>query len=349
MRLHRQAVRLITPPHKQAGVALITAILLVALATALAAKLAWDNQISMRRTESTLSLEQARLFALGAETGAILLLQEDSNLDADYWSEELKNEIWGSSVGPLELQNGIDETVLGVLQFQTFDAHARFNLNNLVQYNGLDAVAEEQLINLIEILSKKPEYRELNISTTLVDNIIDFIDSDTVPHKSGVEDGSYTSLEIPYRPPNNYLINLSELRTVFGVTEEIYEVLKNYVTVLPPGWCGGAAGNTTTGINFNSADVDVIQALGTGANPISPGDAESWVSQREATPFEDISEVTGLPQDIIGGGYAAVNSNCFEVIAQVNVGSSVMYMYSLLDRGGPNGEIITRIRTFDIE
>jgi type II secretory pathway component PulK len=275
------------------------------------------------------------------------LLREDSNLDADYWNPELNAEVWGTFVGPLEI--GIDEIALGSLQFQTSDAHARFNLNNLVQFDRLDTVAKEQLVNLINTLKNKPEFRQLPLDPVLVDNIIDYIDSDTVPHQSGAEDGSYTSLETPYRPANNYLMSLSELRSVFGVDADTYAVLKDYVTVLPPGWCGGASGNTTTAINLNSAEAEIIQALGTGANPITPGDAESWVSQRNSTPFENISEVTGLPQDVIGGGYADVKSQCFEVRVQVNIGSSVMSMYSLLDRSGPNGEIITRVRTFDIE
>ena len=61
----------------QSGVALITAILLVAIATVLATKLAWDNQVSMRRTESILALEQARAIALGAEAVAKDILRQD--------------------------------------------------------------------------------------------------------------------------------------------------------------------------------------------------------------------------------------------------------------------------------
>ena len=55
-------------PAGQRGVALVTAILMVAIATTLAAKISWDNQISMRRTEAALNLEQARQLAYGAES-----------------------------------------------------------------------------------------------------------------------------------------------------------------------------------------------------------------------------------------------------------------------------------------
>ena len=52
--------------NRQTGVALVTAILLVAIATLLAARIAWDNQLNMRRTTTAINLEQARQLALRA-------------------------------------------------------------------------------------------------------------------------------------------------------------------------------------------------------------------------------------------------------------------------------------------
>ena len=73
---------------RQHGVALITAILLVAIATLIAAKLSWDNRVSIRRTETTLTQEQARLIALGGEAIAIDILRQDDN-DYDYPGDDL--------------------------------------------------------------------------------------------------------------------------------------------------------------------------------------------------------------------------------------------------------------------
>ena len=68
--------------QQQSGVALITAILLVAMATLLTTKLAWDYQISLRRTEALLLREQARFFGIGAEAVAIdVLMQDDATFD----------------------------------------------------------------------------------------------------------------------------------------------------------------------------------------------------------------------------------------------------------------------------
>ena len=70
-------------PAKQRGVALVTAILLVAIATGLATKLAWDNQLNLRRTESTLIQEQAKQIALAAEAVLAIELRDDPDWTID--------------------------------------------------------------------------------------------------------------------------------------------------------------------------------------------------------------------------------------------------------------------------
>jgi len=64
-------------PHRQIGVALVTAMLLMVIGVLLAARLAWDAQIHLRRATTVANLEQARLFAMGAESIAIAALKQD--------------------------------------------------------------------------------------------------------------------------------------------------------------------------------------------------------------------------------------------------------------------------------
>jgi len=110
--------------QQQSGVALITAILLVAMATLLTTKLAWDYQISLRRTEAMLMQEQARFFAVGAEAVAISILKEDEDVfdHAGDW--------WAQNIDPIPI--GIDEIVMGTMDGQLHDIQGRFNLNNLI-------------------------------------------------------------------------------------------------------------------------------------------------------------------------------------------------------------------------
>ena len=59
------------------GVALITAMLITALASLVAANLAWDNALDVRRTMVLLNSDQAVQVALGAESWVIGILHED--------------------------------------------------------------------------------------------------------------------------------------------------------------------------------------------------------------------------------------------------------------------------------
>jgi type II secretory pathway component PulK len=63
--------------RKDRGVALITAMLITALATLLAANLAWDNALDVRRTMVLLHRDQAIQVALGAESWVIGILHQD--------------------------------------------------------------------------------------------------------------------------------------------------------------------------------------------------------------------------------------------------------------------------------
>jgi general secretion pathway protein K len=317
-------------PARQTGVALITAILLVAIATALATKLTWDNLISMRRTETVLGQEQARFFAMGAEAVAIDVMRQD-DAAFDHQAED-----WAQITPPVEI--GIDELALGQMQGRIIDAQARFNLNSLVSSQGtvVNTRAREQLERLIEILQ---------LDLGLVDAIIDWIDADTIPLISGAEDDAYTSLVPPYRSANNYFASVSELRSVAGMDAESYAALLPHVTALDPGWCGARG---FTPVNINTASAELIAALD---KSIDIGQAEAWVEQRSEVGWENWNEIPDWPTALqpLQDTEISLKSSCFEVNVLVNIGSSVLSMYSLLDRSKGGDAIITRFRTFGLE
>lgn len=317
--------------QQQSGVALITAILLVAMATLLTTKLAWDYQISLRRTEALLLREQARFFGIGAEAVAIdVLIQDDATFDH-------AGEDWAQIVPPLEI--GIDEIAMGEMQGTMQDAQGRFNLNNLVPVRGAepDKSSREQFTRLIEILRLDPG---------IVDAVIDWIDEDTIPLANGAEDGTYTSLNPPYRAANNYLTSVSELRAIANIDSESYAALLPHVTAIHPDWCGTSGGITP--ININSASAEVIQAL---HEDITQGQAEAWVEERGETGWENMSEITDWPDayNTLPGTPVDIKSSCFGLNVLVNVGSSVLSMYSLLDRSADTDSIVTRVRIFGLD
>jgi len=319
------------PRQQQAGVALITAILLVAIATLLTTKLAWEYQLSMRRTEAMLMREQARFFGIGAEAVAIDVLKQDDPI-FDHAGED-----WAQIVPPLDI--GIDEIVMGQMQGTLRDAQGGFNLNNLIPVRGAepDQTSREQFARLIDNLALDPQ---------IVDAIIDWIDEDTIPQAGGAEDGIYTALDPPYRAANNYLTSVSELRAIANIDNEAYEALLPHVVAIPPQWCGTEGG--ITAININSASAAVIASL---HEDIGMGQAEAWVQERGETGWEDTNEISDWPAEYntLPGTPATLKSHCFVLNALVNVGSSVLSMYSLLDRSASEEDIVTRVRVFGLD
>jgi general secretion pathway protein K len=312
-----------TPQH-QRGVALITAILMVALATVVAAKLSWDNNIGIRRTESTLMVEQAKLFALGGEAVAIDILRQDVNEEFDHAGED-----WAQPSQPVEI--GIDEISLGQMYGSLSDANGRLNVNNLVPDE--DEVTKQQFERLFD---------NLNINPGLIDGIIDWIDTDTDPQSQGAEDGIYTSLDPPYRPANAYMTSISELRAVNGIDADIYELLLPHVTALHPDWCGSNGNGTQVNINFASAEV--LSAL---SDEISPNLAQTWLEERGESGWESINDLSNAPEGL--AQYATVSTDCLELNVTVSIGSSVLSMYSLLDRSGGDEDFVTRVRAYGLD
>lgn len=106
----------------QAGVALITVLLIVFLASITATSLAALQQIAIRRSTVLQHQQQARLYTLGLEQWAMLVLARDRKQnDTDHTGEA-----WANSPPTLPIEGG---TISGRLR----DLQGRFNLNNLWQ------------------------------------------------------------------------------------------------------------------------------------------------------------------------------------------------------------------------
>jgi len=87
---------------RKRGVALITAMLIAAIATMVAANLAWDNALDVRRTLVNLGRDQAIQVALGAESWVISILKQDAQ---DSQTDHL-GEIWASELPGLPIEGG---------------------------------------------------------------------------------------------------------------------------------------------------------------------------------------------------------------------------------------------------
>jgi general secretion pathway protein K len=120
-------------PERQRGTALITAILVVALATAIAASLTWDLFLDQRRAFGRVAVDQGLMYSLGAEAWAAKILRDDAQDN----QVDHPGEPWATQLTPLPIEGG-------QIQGRIEDLNGRFNLNNLIDAAGAtDPVAVE--------------------------------------------------------------------------------------------------------------------------------------------------------------------------------------------------------------
>jgi len=289
--------------NKQRGVALITAMLVVALATTAAVAMVSRQQYDIRRTGNLLQAEQAYLYVLGVDDWASQILRRDREDNAvDYLGEE-----WSTILPPIPVDGG---SVSGAIK----DLQGCFNLNDL----AVNGVANKDAIQRFRRLLSA-----LSLDTELATVAADWVDKDIDPaFPGGAEDDYYLQLDRPYRTANAPFVSVSELRLLKGVDKDVYSALAPHVCALP----------TQVPINVNTATAPVLMSL---ADGISESDAEALIEGRGDKGYEDISAF--LKSDAIAGraipqGLVGVQSNYFVVTSKIKFGRITVNYQSMMQR-----------------
>lgn len=301
-------------PARQGGTALITAILVVALATAIAASLTWDLFLDQRRAFGRITVDQGLMYSLGAEAWAKQILQDDARDN----QVDHPGEPWATRIAPLPIEGG-------QIQGRIEDLNGRFNLNNLIDASGAtDPAAVEAFRRLL---------MALELDVRLADRMADWIDRDLEPNfPDGAEDSDYLSRRPPFRAANRPVTSVSELLLVHPeLGREGYARLRPFVVALPRG----------TRININTALPEVLL---TAAEGIGPGEAERIVNDRPNDGWSELEQLGDLiPTE--AHGVLATQSHWFRLSVRVDIGTQRFTMYSLLHRDA-SGAVSTVIRSF---
>ena len=208
------------PPARQRGIALLVAILLVALATVIAAALAYDNAMTARQTIATLDYNQALLVTEGTEAFAAYGLQQTYRAQPNLTDTA---QPWAEPIGPLTVSPGV------TLQAHLTDLQGRFNLNNLVASNGVT-------INAQQLLAFRRLLTLVGLSPRWADDWVNWIDKSPTPAiPSAPADSAYEEMDPPYQTPNLPVTSTSELLALPGFGRARFERIAPYVTALPVG------------------------------------------------------------------------------------------------------------------
>ena len=290
---------------RQQGVAIITAILIVALAASTASFIAWQQHLWIRQAENLQDQAQARAVARAGVDWARALLADDLRQNAvDHLGED-----WALGVAGMPVEEG---NISGNLS----DQQGLFNLNNLVRDGRASELEVEKFRRLLRLLELPAE---------LADAVADWIDADSDTRQpGGAEDIDYLRLEPAYRAANRPLTEVDGLIRVHGFDETTVKRLRPFVTALP----------RTTDLNVNTAPAEVLSAV---IADLTLGEARGLVEARKAAHFKDKADFRArLPEHVkqLREDDVNVRSQYFLATSRAAFGRVRVGFRALLERDG---------------
>lgn len=310
--------------RRQAGAAILTAMLTVALVATFATAALWQQWRSIEVETAERARVQSDWILTGALDWARLLLREDMRAGGD--SSDWLGEPWAVPLQEARLSsflaadpNQSADLGPGVLDAflsgQIVDMQSMMNVNDLVLNGGPSEDDVAAFGRLFEMVGAPTE--ELG---TLVENLR--FATDTSPENRSASRAAL--------PPQR----LDDLAWL-GVSPATIQRLRPFVTVLPG----------RTQVNLNTAPAEVIAATA----DISMAEAQTLVRAREQSHFRNVADA----QRLLSGGAAAmaegqanisVASRFFEVRSRLRLDTLVVQERALLQRDGLKVEVLRRER-----
>lgn len=214
----------------QQGLALITVLLIFAVASMLAIGMQSRQKMDIAQAGATFAFGQAQLLALSAEDFA------KSGLTADGRFDESQNELM-DNVSELWNSNMFEAFPLGPgnVSIRIRDLQGLFNLNSMASTAPNSQLAMGRFQRLLS---------ELQLDTGLALRVKEFMDPESQASYT------YQSFEPPYSASGLPFSHPSELLLIDGMDNKSFEIIEPYVSALP----------ITAVLNVNTAPAEVLQA-----------------------------------------------------------------------------------------
>ena len=296
---------------RERGVAVITAILIVAVAASTAALMLSQQSATLDQAALVAARAQADLYAQAGLDWARGVLLQDMATSSAY---DGLDESWAQPIAALPVDRAV---VAGAIA----DEQGKFNIDNLY-FAGVRSDADYKTFQRL--------LASLGLSPDLADAVVDWIDPDSnLSGSGGAEDPYYLSLAKPYRTANAPMVQVEELYRVRGFDAATVQKLRPYVTALQ------AQSRTT--VNINTASSAVLAAL----LPDVPAEKiANAIAIRATKPFRSTDEITAWAGKAVDG--LDVKSSYFSVRIQVAQDDVNLATDALVSRGGGQVAVIWR-------
>lgn len=309
-------------PRSQQGIAVITVLLVIALATITVASMTGRQQIDIQRERNEAGIQMARSLAISGERFAAAVLYRDFQAGDRENTDSLEDD-WAQTLPPVPIN---EATLSGCV----VDMQGKFNLNNLVDGEGkANPDFVDQFTRLLRVL---------NIDAAKAQAVVDWLDEDVNPTlPDGAEDDYYSGLELPYRSANTSLASVSELQLVKGFSPAVeeeradYELLIPHISALPV-----AAGFVP--LNVNTATPELLSSLSDFMETLG-ADMSRWDSTAYAD-YPACENIFDLEAEEVEGALTQERDYTPYV--------STLEFEEDADPGGGSGELIAAPGTIDV-
>ncbi len=303
---------------RQRGAAIVTALLVVTLASIVVSGLFWREHVAVRSVENRLALAQSRWIERAALDWAKVILRADMRTGpVDHLGEP-----WAVPV----LDTRMDETVTAgaridegarnaVLAGQIVDAQSRFNLAALAGANGVPSDAHLKALRKLLSLLGRPESAAELILARVLQSVPRTFEGRVVPAQ---------------RPPMTRIADLLDIPAMDPAT---VAALEPHTIVLPRG----------TSVNVNTAAPEVLAAL---IEPLDLSSARRFVARRERTFYRTLDQAAGE----LGGtttlnpSLLTVGSAFFLVTGVIRYDRVESQTETLLERMSDRVEVVWQLR-----
>lgn len=306
---------------RQRGVALITVLLVFALATVIATEMLRRSHLGIRSFGNLLATRQAYYYALGGETFARQLLTKDV-LDGLGGVDHLQ-EPWART-----REQPAFEIEHGSMTVAIRDLQGRFNLNSVVDVAG--AASQQDFGQFQKLLT------ELRLNANYASEWLDWIDAGQTPVANGAEDADYPKTRTADRPESD----ISALRQLRSMNAEDYVRLAPHVTVLPK-LMPSAQGQpipVVAPLNVNTADASTLRAI------LGQAVAAQVIARQKSGGYKNVAD---LPPGSAGAGQVDVKSSFFEILVTVSYDDRWQRLRTMVWRDGQTGAttVLSRARS----
>lgn len=249
---------------QQQGIALITILVMVALATILAATIAKRQANTAENTAYLMRQNQSLLYAKSAEAFFSELLVDDAENAAEV---DHLQENWAKPMPAFSVEDGF---VSGTLQ----DESGKFNLNSLVNNDGTPNPQAKAWFEKLLMRVGLPE--------KLSEAVIDWQDADDeTVGAMGAEASYYQGLAQGYLPSNNKFHHVEQLKLVRGFEGQKYLQIAEYISAVP---------TSDSKVNVNTAPAILLASI----DPKLDIKAVQQVMQQRQAKLEHFSNIDDL-------------------------------------------------------